>query len=140
MWYARSTDGARSFGTPVALGVAPYSRPAHVQLALGAGGRVVATWDDGTVKLPRVVVRQSTDGGRSFRAAQTVSDPAKAAAFPVLAMTPRGLAIAWSEVTEAEHHHAQAADAHAKPASAQPATATLPSVGTSRVLLREGAL
>lgn len=65
-YYARSDDGARTFSEPVALGVATFSRPAHVQLALGGDETVVAAWDDGTLETPRVSVRVSRDAGKSF--------------------------------------------------------------------------
>jgi hypothetical protein len=133
-WYARSSDGARTFGAPVALGVAPFSRPAHVQLALGDEGQVIAAWDDGTVKVPRVVVRRSRDGGRTFATAQVLSDPARAATFPVLALTPAGVMVAWSETGADVHAHA-AARSHAP---ADGSTASLPAVGASRVVVREG--
>ena len=58
-YYARSTDGAKSFDAPVALGVGEFSAPAHIQLALGPQGTVVTVWDDGTVKTPKVVMRVS---------------------------------------------------------------------------------
>ena len=66
VFYARSTDKGATFGEPIALGAAEFSAPAHVQLALGAEGSVVAVWDDGTVKTPRVVLRVSHDNGASF--------------------------------------------------------------------------
>ena len=136
VWYAQSRDGARTFAAPVALGVAEFSRPAHVQLALARDGRVVAAWDDGTVKLPRVVLRQSRDGGRTFAAAQVLSDPAVAATFPVLAATPTGLTVAWSEQGAAAHAHAE----HAKPDMRDPkAVKGLTAVGASRVVVREEA-
>jgi hypothetical protein len=137
VWYAKSTDGARTFGEPVPLGVAEFSRPAHVQLALGDGGRVVAAWDDGTVKVPRVVVRLSRDGGRTFAAVQTLSDAARAATFPVLALHGGAVTVAWSELGAVEHHHAAAAAPNMKdPKSVK----GLSAVGASKVVVREGEL
>jgi hypothetical protein len=137
VYYARSTDQARSFSAPIALGVAEYSRPSHVQLALAPGGTVLAAWDDGTKRVPQVVMRVSYDGGQSFEPAQPVSTPGRAATFPVLAVADSGIAIAWSE---------ESADAAAREASAMPdmkdphATMGLDPVGEAHVLVRRGVL
>lgn len=104
VFYARSTDGARSFGAPVALGVAQYSRPAHVQMATAAHDRVIVAWDDGTRDLPRVLVRVSDDDGRHFHDAATLSAAGRAATFPVLAVSGTSLAVAWSEESAAAHN------------------------------------
>lgn len=136
-WYARSDDGARTFGAPVALGVANVSRPAHVQLALGADDVVAATWDDGTSATPRVLLRVSRDGGRSFAAAVPVSDPARAATFPVVAITGATLSVAWAEQSHAAAAHAAA---HAPDMKDPTAVKGLGRVGESVVLLRSGTL
>ena len=66
VYYARSTDGAKSFAAqPIATG--ERARPAHVQLAV-AGERVYLAWDDGLGEMPRVLLRRSTDGGERFQA------------------------------------------------------------------------
>ncbi|MFL5575506.1 MAG: sialidase family protein [Gemmatimonadaceae bacterium] len=135
VFYARSDDGARSFGAPVALGVARFSRPAHVQLALGEEGRVVAAWDDGTRKTPQVVVRVSSDGGATFGDPVTASAPGRAAGYPVLAVAGRRVTVAWTEQSAdaAEHSH------HAEPNMKDPKAAMgLPVVGESEVLVRRG--
>jgi hypothetical protein len=136
VFYARSDDGARSFGAPVALGVARFSRPAHVQLALGDGGRVVAAWDDGTRKTPQVVVRVSADGGATFGAPVVASAPGRAAGYPVLAVAGRRLTVAWSEQSAESAEHAPQ---HAAPKMKDhEAPMGLPVVGESEVLVRRG--
>ena len=97
MWYARQRCGALTFGTPVALGVAEFSTPAHVQLALGGKERLIAAWDDGTLATPRIVVRTSKDGGTTWSPTATLSDSGKAAGFPVIAAHGERMAVAWSE-------------------------------------------
>jgi hypothetical protein len=135
VWYATSTDGARSFGPPVPLGVAEFSRPAHVQLALGGQERLIAAWDDGTLATPRIVVRVSKDGGARWSAAATLSDSGRAAGFPVVAASRERMSVAWSEesVASAAAHetHGQMAAPHAMP---------LGTVGEARVMVRRGTL
>jgi hypothetical protein len=95
--YARSDDRGATWSEPVALGIAQYSQPAHVQLALGAGNVVVATWDDGTRKVPRIVLRVSDNGGATFGPAQAVSSAGVHAGFPVVALGDTALTVLWSE-------------------------------------------
>ena len=136
VFYARSTDGGRTFTAPASLGSARFSQPAHAQLAVAPGGRLVAAWDDGTLRTPRVVVRVSADGGRSFGAPQAVSDSGRAATFPVLAAAPRGVTVAWSDQTAADGEHA----AHAHPMARDTTPMPLATVGSTRVIVRRAAL
>ncbi len=131
--YAISTDQARTFGPPVALGMANFSRPAHVQLALGGADTVVAVWDDGTVETPQVVLRRSVDGGKTFAPAIILSDTSKAATFPVVGVTGRGITVAWSEQPLAS----LAAEEKAKPNMRDPkAVMGLKSIGDMQVVIR----
>src|SRR5215218_5100062 len=136
-WYARSTDKAASFEAPVALGVGEFSAPAHVQLALGPDRTVVAVWDDGTVKTPKVVMRVSHDNGRSFSDPTLVSSEGRAATFPVLALRDKDVTIAWSEQSQAEHDHAKEMAPNMKDPKA---VKGLSSVGESAVRVRTGRL
>jgi hypothetical protein len=137
VYYARSDDGGKTFSPAVPLGVADFSRPAHVQLALGPNGMVATAWDDGTVETPRVVFRVSRDGGRSFAPAQPLSTMGRAAGFPVLAVSSSGVTVAWSEQS------AEAADRESKamPDMKDPkAQQGLHAVGEAQVLVRRSAL
>ncbi len=136
-FYARSTDRGATFGEPVALGAAEFSAPAHVQLALGDSGSIVAVWDDGTVKTPRVVMRVSRDGGASFGPSTLVSTEGQAAMFPVLALKGRDLSIAWSEQSQMEHDHEKATMPNMKDPKA---VKGLSRVGESAVRVRNGRL
>lgn len=137
VWYARSEDGARTFGAPIALGVAEFSRPSHAQLAVGADGLVVVAWDDGTLRTPRVTLRASNDGGASFAAAVAVSDSGSAATFPVLALADRHVTVVWAEQSQEAASHAE----HSRPDMKDPtAVMPLPSVGMSEVRLRTGTI
>ncbi len=134
VYYARSEDGGQSFtAQPIAVG--ERARPAHVQLALAGDGGVFVAWDDGLSEMPRVLVRRSADGGRSFGAASTLSDPETAASFPVLAVYGDSVAVAWSQTTAAEHRAKLAAKIDMKDPNA---VMPLPRVGQSEILLRAG--
>jgi len=134
-FYARSTDHGASFSAPIALGAAEFSAPAHVQLALGPGGTVVAVWDDGTVKTPKVVMRVSHDNGQSFGPRTAVSADGQAATFPVLAFSGRAITIAWAEQSQVEHDHEQAMMPNMKDPKAMKG---LSRVGESAVRVRTG--
>ena len=150
-FYARSGDGGQAFDAPVPLGVAAFSRPAHVQLALAGDGRVVAVWDDGTVKVPRVLVRVSRDAGVSFAPAAVASATSSAtsgatsgaagggvdgaaATFPVLAAAGDRVALAWTAESAA---HLAREHAHRPDMKDPRVRMPLPSVGRRSVVLRD---
>ena len=134
-YYARSDDGARTFSEPVALGIAAFSRPAHVQLALGGGETVVAAWDDGTLETSRVRVRVSRDGGKSFGPTTDASAAGRAAGFPVVGAVGDSVVVAWSERSAAaEAHERNAHPDMSKPATVMPLSA----VGEAEVVVRRG--
>lgn len=134
VYYAQSADGAKTFSQPIALGVAQFSRPAHVQLALASNGRVIVAWDDGTKQVPEVVTRVSNDGGATFGEATVVSAQGRAATFPVLSVAGDSVAIAWSEESPASAAAEEAAKMDKK------APRGLRAVGEAQVLVRRGLL
>lgn len=144
VFYTRSMDGAATFADATPLGVASASQPAHVQLAVmegtpGSAARVLAAWDDGTRRVPQVMLRSSADGGATFGEALSVSENGPAASFPVLAVDAQRatVMVAWSQ---------QAPETATKAAASRPnmrdpkAVMPLPSVGQTQVLLRTGTL
>jgi hypothetical protein len=135
VYYAHSTDGARTFSEPIAMGIAQFSRPAHVQLALSSRNRVIVAWDDGTKKVSQVMMRISNDGGAHIGAATPVSAEGRVATFPVLGVSGDSVAIAWSEESP---ESARAAE------DAAPKDKTTPhglrSVGEAQVMVRRGGL
>jgi hypothetical protein len=98
---------------------------------------VYITWDDGLSEMPRVLIRRSADGGRSFGPEGVLSDPGVAASFPVLAVYGDSVAVAWSQTTAAEH---RAQLASRMKMSDPKAVHSLPRVGQSEILLRAGRL
>lgn len=136
VYYARSADRGGTFtAQPIATG--ERARPAHVQLALAPTGSVYVGWDDGLRALPRILVRRSRDGGRSFDHEELLSEPGVAAAFPVLAVYGDSIAVAWSQTTAAEHHARVASQAAMRDSTV---VHPLPRVGQSEILLRSGKL
>jgi BNR repeat protein len=135
VYYARSSDGGKSFvAQPIATG--DKARPAHVQLAV-SGERVYLAWDDGLGEVPRVLLRRSADGGKSFSPEELVSDQGAAASYPVLALYGDSVAVAWSQTTAAEHRKKLASLVDMKdPEAVMP----LPRVGQSEILMRAGAI
>jgi hypothetical protein len=137
VYYAQSRDGAATFSTPVPIGVAEYSRPSHVQLAVGDSGTVAVAWDDGTLQTPEIMLRVSRDGGRSFGDRVRLSDAGRAATFPMLHWSGRTVTVVWSEQRAAAAHAE-----HAKPdhRNRTADAVGLPRVGESQVLLRSATL
>ena len=135
VYYARSSDGAKSFvAQPIATG--EKARPAHVQLAV-SGQRVLVAWDDGLGEIPRVLLRRSSDGGKSFNPEELLSEPGVAASYPVLALYGDSVAVAWGQTTAAEHQKKLASMVDMKdPKAVMP----LPRVGQSEILMRTGTL
>jgi Neuraminidase (sialidase) len=132
VWYAKSTDGRKSF-TPMPIAVGDHSQPSHVQLVVTAGDQVYLAWDDGHGSRPVVMLKRSIDGGATWFAAQTISDPATASTFPVLALLGDSVAVAWSQQSaEAHDHDMMKMDEMKDPKVAMP----LPRVGQQEVYLR----
>jgi hypothetical protein len=134
VYYARSPDGGATFTAPVALGIAKYSQPAHVQMALGPRGDVVVAWEDGTRQVPRVVVRISRDGSTTFGPSEPASAPDRAAQFPVLALTDSTVTLAWSEQSAATAK----AEQEMKATMPKGMPMGLKAVGTAQVVVRRG--
>jgi hypothetical protein len=134
VFYTRSADGGQTFSRPVALGVAKFSQPAHVQMALGSHGEVVVAWDDGTREVPQIVVRISRDGGQTFGPGNPASEPDRSATFPVLALTDSTITVAWSEES------AESAKRKAQMMASMPKNGPMGShpIGDAQVVVRRG--
>jgi hypothetical protein len=87
--FARSTDGGRTFSTPVALN-APTGGPSSVIGAdpfVGPTGEVYVAWHD--VQNNRLMVNRSFDGGVSFGAPAVIAPTVVAFDDPIPAMASR---------------------------------------------------
>ena len=73
------------------------SSPDQVRLAADPTGRVVIVWEEATAVRRRVLLRYSTDGGRTLSAPRSLSEAIKAYA-PDVAVVPGGdFVVAWHE-------------------------------------------
>jgi hypothetical protein len=91
-----ASDGAR-FSPPARLNTATGSIPDQVRLAADPAGRVVIVWEEATAVRRRVLLRYSTDGGRTLSAPRSLSEAIKAYA-PDVAVAPGGdFVVAWHE-------------------------------------------
>jgi len=96
MLFAASSDGVK-FAAPSRLNTAAGYIPDQVRLAADQAGRVVIVWEEATAVRRRVLLRYSTDGGRTLSAPQTLSQAIKAYA-PDVAAAPNGdFVVAWHE-------------------------------------------
>jgi hypothetical protein len=96
MLFAASGDGLR-FGPPSRLNTAAGYIPDQVRLAADPAGRVAIVWEEATAVRRRVLLRYSTDGGRTLSAPQALSQAIKAYA-PDVAVAPSGdFVVAWHE-------------------------------------------
>jgi len=135
VYYAKSSDGGKSWGAPLSLGTAEFSKPSHVQLSHAPNGKIIVAWDDGTLKTPQVLVRISSDNGASFGAPVTLSAPGRAASFPVLAVVGNQVTVAWSEQSaQAADHEMKMAPDMKNPKSVKP----LHAIGESQIMVRAG--
>jgi hypothetical protein len=96
MLFAASGDGVR-FAPPSRLNTAAGYIPDQVRLAADQTGRVVIVWEEATAVRRRVLLRYSTDGGRTLSAPQTLSQAIKAYAPDVAAMPSGEFVVVWQE-------------------------------------------
>lgn len=94
--FARSSDGQR-FTAPRRLDASTGSIPDHVRLAVDAAGRAVVVWEDSTAVRRRVLLRSTTDGGRTFSPVQSLSSALKAYAPDVAVSPTGGFIVVWHE-------------------------------------------
>jgi hypothetical protein len=89
LWYATSSDEARSFSAPLSVLTDDFVPPSQLRLA-ASGGRVWAAWDDRRTAQPRVRVATGAVGERLRPASGAV-----AGTDPEIAATAAGAVVAW---------------------------------------------
>lgn len=94
--FATSRDGKR-FSSPMRLDTSRGSIPDHVRMAIDTAGRAVVVWEDSTAVHRRVLLRSTTDCGRTFSPVQSLSLALKAYAPDVAASPAGGFVVAWHE-------------------------------------------
>jgi hypothetical protein len=99
---AVSSDGRR-FEAPLRVNTSAASIPDHPRLAVGPGGIVAVAWAEATAVRHRVLIRYSTDGGRTLRSERVLGEIVKESAsdvVPDIAVGPRGeFIVAWHEAS-----------------------------------------
>lgn len=91
------SDDGRHFASPTRLDSSTTSIPDHVRMAVDATGRAVVVWEDATAVRRRVLLRYTTDGGRTWSSIQTLSQAIKAYAPDVTVIPTGGFAVVWHE-------------------------------------------
>jgi hypothetical protein len=114
VWTAKGADAvgvfavalngsASSISSPVQLGGAQSTHP---DLAAGADGMVVATWDayvdDADHPGNRAFAAKSHDGGKTWSAPVTLSEPGAAATYPRVVPVAGGFRAFWTEQSPAK--------------------------------------
>jgi hypothetical protein len=94
--FAPSSDGRR-FAAPQRLDVSTGSIPDHVRMAVDAAGHTAIVWEDATAVRRQIMLRYSTDGGRTFGPIQVLSHALKAYAPDIAASPAGGFIVVWHE-------------------------------------------
>jgi hypothetical protein len=94
--FATSDDG-RGFSPPRRLHTSATSIPDHASMAVDQAGRAVIVWEDSTAVRRRVLLRYTTDGGRTLSPIQTLSTAIKAYQPDVATAADGSFVIAWHE-------------------------------------------
>jgi hypothetical protein len=94
--FASSSDGRR-FTDPQRLDTSAGSIPDHVRMAVDTEGRLAVVWEDSTAVRRRVLLRYSSDGGRTFSPIQSLSPALKAYAPDIAASPLGGVVVVWHE-------------------------------------------
>ena len=94
--FAVSLDGKR-FSSPQRLDTSHGSIPDHVRMAIDTAGRAVVVWEDSTAVHRRVLLRSTTDGGRTFSPMRSLSPTLKAYAPDVAVSYDGEFVVIWHE-------------------------------------------
>ena len=94
--FATSRDGKR-FSSPQRLDTSRGSIPDHVRMATDTAGRAVVVWEDSTAVHRRVLLRSTTDGGRTFSPVRSLSSALKAYAPDITVSHSGEFVVIWHE-------------------------------------------
>jgi hypothetical protein len=99
VFYSTSRDG-RAFTPRVRVPTLAGRDPEHVQLAMVSRGNSVVAWDEVVNGRRTVVARrlESGAGGTQVGPPHAINDQ-RPARHPALAVTPRGVLVAWTDGT-----------------------------------------
>lgn len=92
-----SSSGDNDFRSPQRLDESTASIPDHVRMAVNKAGDTVIVWEDSTAVRRRILLRYSTNGGKTFSPVHVLSQAIKAYA-PDIAVNPKGgFVLVWHE-------------------------------------------
>jgi hypothetical protein len=107
-WYTEGSEGRPSvlfaatsdgniFTQPKRLDESVASIPDHVRMAVNKFGQAAIVWEDSTAVRRRILLRYTSDGGKTFSPIHVISQAIKAYA-PDIAVSPTGaFVVAWHE-------------------------------------------
>jgi hypothetical protein len=96
LYFATSDDGRR-FGPRQRLHTSPASIPDHARMAVSRDGRIVIAWEDATAVRRRILLRYSTDGGRTMSPVYAMTTAIKAWEPAVALGRDGSFSVAWHE-------------------------------------------
>ena len=94
--FAVSADGRR-FGPPKRLHTSATSIPDHARMAVDPAGRAVVVWEESTAVRRRILLRYTTDGGRTLSPIHVLSTVIKAYQPDVAFARDGTFFVAWHE-------------------------------------------
>ncbi len=94
--FAVSSDG-ENFSPPKRLDESAGSIPDHLRMAVSKDGKAVMVWEDSTAVRRRVLLRYTTDRGKTFSPVHTLSQAIKAYAPDVTAEPDGDFVVSWHE-------------------------------------------
>ena len=102
IFYRVSRDGGQTFSPLINLSQDP-GRSILPKIALSSSQSLYIVWQDDTPGNREVLYARSTDGGRTFTAAQNLSQNSGRSLSPVIAVTDQNIHVAWEDNTPGNH-------------------------------------
>lgn len=99
VFFSKSTDGGNTFSIPINLSADTHGQSAYAAFAQ-KDKNVYVVWQTSLTGTADVFLAKSTDGGNSFGKPILISDSAKLAAFPQMAISDNHVYFSWLEMAE----------------------------------------
>lgn len=99
VFFAKSTDGGNTFGTPINLSSTTHGQSGYAAFAQ-KDKNVYVVWQTSLTGTALVYLAKSTDGGNSFGKPVVISDETKLAAFPQMAVSDNHVYFTWLEMAD----------------------------------------